>query len=132
MSRRPSRHPSRRRGDARLLIASALLIAAGGLASVVEALVLGHVTPPVLALDVVGVAHFPFGLLALRIPSHPAAAGRPRHGALEDEDDGGWGFGGGDDIVEPVEPRGGLVIDWPQFEADFRAYAETVSLTAAA
>lgn len=89
----------RPRGDTRLAMVAAVLLAVGGVLSAGELLAMGLITPPVLALDVIGVTMIPFALLAMVVRAPEPA--RP-----------------------PGEPAPGRVqFDWQRFEADFRAYA---------
>lgn len=78
----------------------------------------GHITAPVLAVDAVACAVFPFGLLWLVLVL--TDGGRP------DEEEGGDHPGGSPpEDVEPEPPLGGFEIDWERFEADVQAYAES-------
>ncbi len=88
-----------------------------------DALTTGHVGDLVLALDVIVGVLMPCGLISVVLAYGFGRKGGP---AAQEEDDGEGGGGGGSgdgDDFEPLPPTGGLVIDWPQFEADFRAYA---------
>jgi hypothetical protein len=114
-------------GDSRLAEAAMLLLLVGGLLSVAELLALGHLTAPVLALDTIGGTLLPYGLLMMCLEL-TAVHDRSAQADDDDTEDGGWGRGG-DDGPLPLPPGGGLRVDWQRFEADFRAYAE--SLTAA-
>jgi hypothetical protein len=90
----------------------------------IDALLSGRVSGPVLALDIIVGVLAPFGLLSV-VLAH--GFGRKRGPAAQEEDEGEGGGGGGGsgdgDDFDPLPPTGGLVIDWPQFEADFRSYA---------
>ena len=106
------------------------LVAKYALAGVIPAAVLsalqltmvGRITAPILAVDVIAAALLPFGLLSLALAfTEPVEESRP------DEDDGGEKpF----DDVEPPPPPGGRTFDWEQFEAEFRAYARERELVA--
>lgn len=92
------------------------LIAVGAIASAVELAGLGRVTPPILALDLLGVTMLPYGVLALLLPSPDDESGP--------DEDGGGGNGRGGARDRPLPPGGGRGIDWPAFETAFRAYAQ--------
>lgn len=113
----------RLRGDARLAVLAVGLLIIGAVASGAELLAAGSLTPPVLALDLIGGTMLPYGLLAMLLPSRPDAD------AGEDGEDGGGGGGRGWDGArpEPLPPTGGLEIDWGRFEEEFRAYAQSVT-----
>lgn len=95
---------------------------AGALLSVGEALFLGHLTAVVLGIDVIAAAQLPFGLLASVVAFTTPAEEGPG------EEDGDDGRGGLPPVDDPLPPSGGLDVDWPRFEAEFRAYAQARDL----
>lgn len=109
-----------------------MLLILGGIASGIELIVLGRVTPVVLAFDSVGAGLLPLGILSLFVtPIDPTGRG-PESSPGEDDGGGGGGGGGGRAGSRPLPPTGGLGIDWPRFEREFRAYAERVTAAPAA
>lgn len=118
----------RRRGNTLVAKYSFVWILAAVLLSLSEAVSLGTVTAPVLALDIVAGAHLPFGVVSL------VAAGRSQVGAEEDsgDDDSDGGGGSRPPDPEPVPPSGGVGFDWTEFETAFRAYARESELATTA
>ncbi len=95
------------------------------LLSLSEAISLGTVTAPVVALDIVAGAHLPFGVVSL-----VAAGGgsvRAEDPPADDDSDGGGGTP--PPGPEPIPPSGGASFDWDEFETAFRAYAREVDFT---
>lgn len=111
------RHPRRSgfRGDTRLALIAVALLFAGGIVSAVELIGLGHLTAPVLALDLIGATMLPYGVLAMLLTS---GRGRTEEDGEDEDSGGGWG----EITLDPLPPSGGLQIDWRRFEADFAAY----------
>jgi hypothetical protein len=89
-----------------------------------ELIRVGELTPPVIALDIVGGTLLAFSLAARLILEGPSG-----ENPQADDDDTGGG-GGPDDEGQPHLPSGGLEIDWPRFEEEFRAYAHGLGLIA--
>lgn len=120
-----SNNRSRRvEGDKVLAIVAFAWIIPAVVITVARLLAVGKLTPVVIALDTVAAFLVPFGLLALVV-----AFERPNNGHPPADDDSDNGGGRPPDDVEPVLPSGGLDIDWEQFEADFRAYANAREVT---
>lgn len=114
----------RRRSNTLVAKYAFVWVLAAVLLSLSEAVSLGTVTAPVLALDIVAGAHLPFGLVSY------VAANRAPVGASEppsdDDDDGGGGSRPPE--PEPAPPSGGMGFEWDEFEAAFRAYARESEL----
>lgn len=118
----------RRRSNTLVAKYAFVWVLAAVLLSLSEAVSLGTLTAPVLALDIVAGAHLPFGLVSY------VAANRASVGAQEppsdDDDDGG---GGSRPLQpEPTPPSGGIGFDWDEFETAFRAYARESELATTA
>jgi hypothetical protein len=113
-----------RRGNTLVAKYSFVWILAAVLLSLSEAVSLGTVTAPVVALDIVAGAHLPFGLVSI-VAAHrgPVGADEP---PADDDSDGGGGSRPPD--PEPTPPSGGIGFDWSEFETAFRAYARESEL----
>jgi hypothetical protein len=126
-----SRHPRPRRhqrGNTLVVKYAFVWVLAAALLSLGEAVSLGTLTAPVLALDIVAGAHLPFGVVSFVAAAHaPASAEEPP--ADEDSDGGG---GSRPPEPEPVPPSGGVGFDWDEFETSFRAYARESEFASAA
>lgn len=114
----------RRRSNTLVAKYAFVWVLAAVLLSLSEAVSLGTVTAPVLALDIVAGAHLPFGLVSY------VAATRAPVGAEEppSDDDSDGGGGSRPPEPEPVPPAGGVGFDWDEFETAFRAFARESEL----